>query len=67
MFIEIGDRVEIIDDIYEEGIEKVAFRGEYGIIRAITEDGNALVEFDIGRVVKLHPVCFKIDSHNVQF
>lgn len=54
----IGQQVLIIADIYEDGIEQVACKGEVGIIRAFSTDGRALVEFQIGRVVALHPSCF---------
>ncbi|MCI0184237.1 hypothetical protein [Sulfoacidibacillus ferrooxidans] len=65
MFAKIGDTVEIINDVYEDGVEKVACKGELGLIRRITENGHAIVEFEIGRVVTLHPICFKVNSRHV--
>lgn len=54
----VGDSVKVLDDIYEDGIELVAIRHEHGVIRAITDTGMALIEFEIGRVVEMHPRCF---------
>lgn len=54
----VGDSVRILDDIYEDGIELVAIRDEHGVVRAMTDTGMALIEFEIGRVVEMHPRCF---------
>ncbi|QSO49358.1 hypothetical protein [Alicyclobacillus mengziensis] len=55
----VGDIVRILDDLYEDGIELVAVRDEHGVVRAVTNSGLALVEFEIGRVVEMHPRCFE--------
>lgn len=56
----MGKRVRVLDDLYEDGIEVVVWKGEVGLVRSLSGAEFVLVEFELGRVLSLHERCVEI-------